>query len=104
VLGAYGQTNGPLELAQTIPLLGVDGRTDHLAVDLAGHRLFLCALGNNTLEVIDQIDRNTYKTSASIPTASGARTGLFVPEWNSLFVAVASGQNQKSELRRYAVE
>ena len=30
---------GPLRLIQTIPLPGVEGRIDHLAVDLAGHRL-----------------------------------------------------------------
>src|SRR3989454_4007022 len=44
---------GPLRLIQTIPLPGVEGRIDHLAVDLAGQRLFVAALGNNTVEVID---------------------------------------------------
>src|SRR5262249_28170129 len=42
-----------LTLGQTIPLHGVEGRIDHLAVDLEGRRLFVAALGNNTLEVID---------------------------------------------------
>ena len=53
VLETYGQTEGPLKLTQTIPLPGVKGRLDHLAVDLSGQRIFLCALGNNTIEVID---------------------------------------------------
>src|SRR5881628_1246135 len=44
---------GTLRLVQTIPLPGVEGRIDHLAVDLAGQRLFVAALGNNTVEVID---------------------------------------------------
>src|SRR2546426_5873170 len=44
---------GPLRLIQTVPLPGVEGRIDHLAVDLAGQRLFMAALGNNTVEVID---------------------------------------------------
>src|SRR2546425_2357977 len=44
---------GPLRLIQTIPLPGVEGRIDHLAVDLAGRRLFVAALGNNTVEVVD---------------------------------------------------
>src|SRR4051812_38164149 len=39
-----------LRLAQTIPLPGVQGRIDHLAIDLPGERLFICALGNNTVE------------------------------------------------------
>jgi len=45
--------SAPLRLVQTITLPGVEGRIDHLAVDLAGRRLFVCALGNGTLEVID---------------------------------------------------
>ena len=43
----------PLRLIQTIALPGVTGRFDHFAVDANGHRLFVAALGNNTLEVLD---------------------------------------------------
>lgn len=42
-----------LRLIRTIPLLGVRGRIDHLAVDLEGRRLFIAALGNGSLEVVD---------------------------------------------------
>src|SRR5262245_30583651 len=42
-----------LQLVQTIPLPGVERRIDHLAVDVPGQRLFVAALGNNTLEVVD---------------------------------------------------
>lgn len=45
--------NGPLVPVQTIPLPNVSGRIDHLAVDLERSRLFVAALGNNTVEVID---------------------------------------------------
>src|SRR6266480_6812999 len=41
------------KLKQTIPLPGVEGRIDHLALDAASDRLFVCALGNNTVEVLD---------------------------------------------------
>ena len=47
------QEGAPLRLVQTIPLPHVEGRIDHLAVDLRGQRLFVAALGNNTLEVLD---------------------------------------------------
>ncbi len=59
VAGVLGQGNttpleaGPLELKSTIELAGVEGRIDHLAVDLARERLFLAALGNDSVEVID---------------------------------------------------
>lgn len=59
LLGVAGLSQGsasqeaPLKQVQTIPLPGVQGRFDHFTVDLAGQRLFLVALGNNTLEVLD---------------------------------------------------
>src|SRR5215212_9026830 len=43
----------PLNLVATIELPAVEGRIDHLAVDAASQRLYVAALGNNTVEVID---------------------------------------------------
>jgi len=43
----------PLALVASIELPHVEGRIDHLAFDTAGQRLFVAALGNNTVEVID---------------------------------------------------
>lgn len=43
----------PLALAATIPLDDVAGRIDHMAVDRKRQRLFVAALGNNSIEVID---------------------------------------------------
>ena len=37
----------------TIPLPGVNGRIDHMAVDAARKRLFVAALGNGSLEIVD---------------------------------------------------
>jgi len=44
---------GPLRLTKTIPLPNVEGRIDHMDVDAKGQRLFIAALGNNTVEVVD---------------------------------------------------
>jgi len=41
-----------LKLKTTIALQGVEGRVDHFAFDPVGERLFVCALGNNTVEVL----------------------------------------------------
>ena len=43
----------PLQLQAKIPLGDVRGRIDHMAVDLARHRLFVAALGNGSLAVVD---------------------------------------------------
>ena len=48
-----GKPPATLQLIQTIGLPGVTGRFDHFAVDAKGHRLFVAALGHNTLEVLD---------------------------------------------------
>ena len=51
-LAADGRTP-PLVLDATIPLEGVAGRIDHMAVDLDKQRLLVAELGNNTVDVID---------------------------------------------------
>ena len=43
----------PLALAKSIELPRVAGRIDHLAFDGETQRLFVAALGNNTVEVVD---------------------------------------------------
>ena len=43
----------PLAQVGAIPLPGVEGRIDHLTVDLSAQRLFVAALGNNSVEVRD---------------------------------------------------
>jgi DNA-binding beta-propeller fold protein YncE len=43
----------PLQLEAKIPLGDVRGRIDHMAVDLARHRLFVAALGNDSVAVVD---------------------------------------------------
>src|SRR5437763_13383456 len=44
---------GSLHLEREIPLPGVEGRIDHLAADVAGQRVFVAALGNGTVEIVD---------------------------------------------------
>jgi len=77
---------GPLRLIQTIPLPGVEGRIDHLAVDLAGQRLFVAALGNNTVEVIDLKKGERVQ---SLPGFKEPQGIAYLPDTNT--VAVANG-------------
>jgi DNA-binding beta-propeller fold protein YncE len=53
ILVAAGSAQGPAVLKQTIELPAVQGRIDHLALDPARQQLFVAALGNNTIEVVD---------------------------------------------------
>lgn len=74
----------PLELVQTIALPGVEGRIDHLAVDLKGHRLFVAALGNNTLEVLD-VEQGTRRHT--IPGLREPQGVCYLPDADRIVVA-----------------
>jgi len=75
-------------LVQTIPLPGVSGRIDHMSLDVAGRRLFLAALGNNTVEVVDLKQGKVIRPLSGFSEPQGV---CFVPEFNLL--AVAGGGN-----------
>jgi DNA-binding beta-propeller fold protein YncE len=53
VLSASGEDPGPLHLEKEIPLPGVEGRIDHFSADVAGQRLFIAALENGSVEILD---------------------------------------------------
>lgn len=66
---------------------GVKGRIDHFAVDVKGHRLFVAALGNNTVEVLDTAAN---KHLQSVPGFGEPQGLAYLPELNRLFVASGS--------------
>jgi DNA-binding beta-propeller fold protein YncE len=74
----------PLKLAGTIPMPSVRGRIDHLSVDVKGRRLFVSALGNNTVEVLDLTSGKDIQTITGMHEPQGV---FYVPESNKLFVA-----------------
>lgn len=74
----------PLALDSTIPLPGVEGRFDHAALDVAKHRLFFAALGNDTVEVADVIAGKRLHTIAGLQQPTGI---LFLADSNTLIVA-----------------
>ncbi len=83
---AWGQASQPLRLEKTIELPEVQGRIDHLSVDVKGQRLFVSALGNNTVEVIDIKAGKRVKTIGGLQEPQGV---LYVPATNRLYVANA---------------
>ncbi len=78
-----GPTNA-LELTQTIPLPGVTGRIDHLALDPKNRKLFVAALGHDSVEVID-LDKG--QDLHSISGLSEPQGIVFIPEFNRIYVA-----------------
>jgi len=81
---AMGQAATPLKLEKTIELPDVQGRIDHMSIDIAGQRLFVSALGNNTIEVVDLKAGKRAYTISGLKEPQGA---LYIRDKNRLFVA-----------------
>jgi YVTN family beta-propeller protein len=80
----WGQANQPLRLENTIELPDVQGRIDHMSVDVKGARLFVSALVNNTVEVIDTKLGKRIKTVVGLQEPQGV---FYVPVVDRLYVA-----------------
>ena len=91
------------ESGEVAAKIDISGDPDDLFYDSKRHRIYaICGAGK--IDIIEQPDPNTYAASAKVNTADGARTGLFVPERDTLFVAVPHRGSQKAEVRAYHVE
>jgi hypothetical protein len=78
------QASPPLRLEKTIELPDVQGRIDHLCIDIKRGGLFVAALGNNIVEIIDLNAGRRIKTISKLNEPQGV---LYVPEMNRLYVA-----------------
>ena len=76
----------PLQLEAKIALGDVRGRIDHMAVDLARHRLFVAALGNDSLAVVDLQAQRLDRLIGELPEPQGVG---YDPSSDTLYVANA---------------
>jgi YVTN family beta-propeller protein len=80
-LGVFSMTGGKL-----IATTETCGDADDLFIDAKRSRVYVTC-GAGFLDVLE-VKGTTYRRTARIPTVSGARTSLFVPELDCLLVAV----------------
>jgi hypothetical protein len=86
---ALAQGKPTLRLVQMIPLPGVNGRLDHMAVDLEKRRLFVAAVAKGSLEVLD-LDAG--KVINSITGIKDTQDALFLGgNFNKLYVSSLDG-------------
>lgn len=76
----------PLQLEEQIPVPGVAGRLDHFTADAKRKRLFVSALGNNSVEVIDVFAGRVIHSIKGLAQPQGP---LYVPGLDKLYVANA---------------
>ncbi len=81
---ALAQGQPVVRLDREIVLSGVRGRIDHLAADVAGFRVFVCALGNSTVEVVAL---NQGRQVGSITQQKEPQGVVYVPRNKTLYVA-----------------
>jgi hypothetical protein len=81
---AVGQEKEVLSLEAHIPLPSVKGRIDHFGVDVTGQRLFVAAVENHTLEVVDLKSGQRVYTISDLAEPQGV---FYDPTTSHLFVA-----------------
>jgi hypothetical protein len=77
-----------LKLQKEIRLPNVKGRIDHMTINLKSNVIYVAALGNNTIEVIDLNKGALIKSIEGVDEPQGI---AYLPEQNE--IAVASGGN-----------
>jgi DNA-binding beta-propeller fold protein YncE len=82
-------SSSSFSLIQSIAIPNVNGRIDHMTIDVRDQKLFIAELGNNSLDVID------LKTAKRLHSISSNNIGLlnepqsmvYIPELNRIFVS-----------------
>jgi DNA-binding beta-propeller fold protein YncE len=92
-----GRAADPLVLDRTIALNDVSGRMDHMAIDLGRQHLFLAALGNGTLDVVDLVQGRVVHRIGGLKEPQGV---AYAP--GADVVAVANGGDGTVRLFRGA--
>jgi hypothetical protein len=80
--------------------LATTGDADDLFYDPIHARLYVLG-GQGKMAIYKQETADRYVELDSVATVAGARTGLFVAEWNRLFVAVREFGSHGAEIRIY---
>ncbi len=78
------QTSSSVTLLDSIPLTNVQGRIDHMSIDIAGKRLFIAELGNNSVDVINLTLGKRIRTITGLSEPQGV---LFLPKLNEIFIS-----------------
>jgi len=69
---------------KTIPLTGIKGRIDHMDVNLKEQIVYVAALGNNSLEIVDINRKNVLHSIKGLDEPQGV---AYIPQQQEIFVA-----------------
>ena len=77
----------------TVAVFDAPLRTDEAVFDKVNHRIYVLG-GEGYIGVYQEDDPDHYRELDHIPSAPGAKTGIFVPALNRLYVAVSPGEGK----------
>jgi DNA-binding beta-propeller fold protein YncE len=92
---ALPSSSSSFSLTQTIAIPNVNGRIDHMAIDIKGQKLFVAELENNSLDVVDlkaakrihSISNNNNNYNYNNRLLNEPQAVVFIPELNRIFVS-----------------
>lgn len=88
----------------SIAHLPAPARSDDVAFDAKRRRIYVPG-GEGYIGVYQQNGPDSYEMIAKVPSAQGAKTCLFVPELNRLYVAVSPGETKnEAKVLTYEVQ
>jgi hypothetical protein len=91
------------ESAKAVSSLDVSKDVDDIFYNPTNKQIYVSA-GEGFLNIFRQINYDHYELATKIATTQGARTSLFVPELNRLFLAVPALEGQSAQLRIYEMQ
>lgn len=83
-----------------VQALDLSGDTDDIFYDARRRRAY-AVCGAGTVDVLERDEHGGFHLLARVPTAPGARTGLFVPERDELLVAAPARGGQPARILRF---
>ena len=89
-LGVFAMRDG-----RSVATSDTCGDADDIFLDSKRHRLYI-SCGDGSLDVLDTHD--AFRRTARVPTVAGARTALFAPELDRLFLAVRAQPREPAAL------
>lgn len=90
---AYDTNSGKM-----VASIGTVGGADDMAYDPQRHQVYVSG-GEGFVAIVKEEDADHYREIGRLVTGSGAKTSLFVPEFNSIYVAVPAQANQPAVLK-----
>ena len=92
-----------IDTGKTITSLDSSGDADDIFYDTQNKRIYVSG-GEGAISIFEQTDLENYSLAGKVTTAEGARTSLFVPESDTLYLAVPHRRNQQAEIRAFQTD